>query len=227
MRRARRRGQPPQRRRPPDLRRRRPGRARGDARRDPDLRAPRALGPDLRGRVRAPSATQVRAHRAGHELGSRHARQPRLVHEAHAHPDRGRVPLRRRGGRAAVAHAERVLPAELLDRRELHPSRRIRAPPRRRRRPHHVGQRLPALRRLVPLQPRGAARVVRGRAGSRGPHDVRGERGRRSTASTSTGSTRSRRASGPTVAEIAEPLAAFPADSTCNAFDPDAIVRTW
>jgi predicted TIM-barrel fold metal-dependent hydrolase len=32
---------------------------------------------------------------------------------------------------------------------------------------------------------------------------------------------------GPTVAEIAEPLAAFPADSTCNAFDPDAIVRTW
>ena len=30
-----------------------------------------------------------------------------------------------------------------------------------------------------------------------------------------------------TVAEIAEPLAAFPPDSTCNAFDPDAIVRTW
>ena len=32
---------------------------------------------------------------------------------------------------------------------------------------------------------------------------------------------------GPTVAEIAQPLEAFPADSTCNAFDPDAIVRTW
>jgi predicted TIM-barrel fold metal-dependent hydrolase len=32
---------------------------------------------------------------------------------------------------------------------------------------------------------------------------------------------------GPTVAEIAEPLLEFPADSTCNAFDPDAIVRTW
>ena len=32
---------------------------------------------------------------------------------------------------------------------------------------------------------------------------------------------------GPTVSEIAEPLDAFPADSTCNAFDPDAIVRTW
>jgi hypothetical protein len=32
---------------------------------------------------------------------------------------------------------------------------------------------------------------------------------------------------GPTVAEIAEPLLEFPADSTCNAFDPHAIVRTW
>jgi predicted TIM-barrel fold metal-dependent hydrolase len=32
---------------------------------------------------------------------------------------------------------------------------------------------------------------------------------------------------GPTVAEIAEPLESFPLDSTCNAFDPDAIVRTW
>jgi predicted TIM-barrel fold metal-dependent hydrolase len=32
---------------------------------------------------------------------------------------------------------------------------------------------------------------------------------------------------GPTVAELAQPLTAFPEDSTCNAFDPDAIVRTW
>jgi predicted TIM-barrel fold metal-dependent hydrolase len=32
---------------------------------------------------------------------------------------------------------------------------------------------------------------------------------------------------GPAVDEIAEPLLAFPEDSTCNAFDPDAIVRTW
>jgi predicted TIM-barrel fold metal-dependent hydrolase len=32
---------------------------------------------------------------------------------------------------------------------------------------------------------------------------------------------------GPTVDEIAEPLAEFPPGSTCNAFDPDAIVRTW
>jgi hypothetical protein len=32
---------------------------------------------------------------------------------------------------------------------------------------------------------------------------------------------------GPTTEEIAVPLAAFPTDSTCNAFDPDAIVRTW
>jgi predicted TIM-barrel fold metal-dependent hydrolase len=32
---------------------------------------------------------------------------------------------------------------------------------------------------------------------------------------------------GPTVAEVAQPLAELPADSTCNAFDPDAIVRTW
>jgi predicted TIM-barrel fold metal-dependent hydrolase len=32
---------------------------------------------------------------------------------------------------------------------------------------------------------------------------------------------------GPTVDEITEPLDAFPEDSTCNAFDRDAIVRTW
>jgi predicted TIM-barrel fold metal-dependent hydrolase len=32
---------------------------------------------------------------------------------------------------------------------------------------------------------------------------------------------------GPTVDEIAQPLDAFPTDSTCNAFDPHAIVRTW
>ena len=61
---------------------------------------------DLRGRVRAPPAAEVRADRAGHELGTGHARQPRLVHEAHAHHDGGRVPLRRRRGRAAVAHAD-------------------------------------------------------------------------------------------------------------------------
>jgi predicted TIM-barrel fold metal-dependent hydrolase len=34
-------------------------------------------------------------------------------------------------------------------------------------------------------------------------------------------------AHGPTVDELEVPLAAFPPDSTCNAFDPDAIVRTW
>jgi predicted TIM-barrel fold metal-dependent hydrolase len=32
---------------------------------------------------------------------------------------------------------------------------------------------------------------------------------------------------GPLVEELAAPLAEFPADSTCNAFDPDAVVRTW
>ena len=227
MRRARRRGQPSQRRRPPDLRRRRPGRACGDAGRDPDLRAPRALGPDLRGSVRAPSATQVRADRARDELGSRHVGQPRLVHQTHAHTDGGGVPLRRRRGRAAVAHADRVLPAELLGRRELHPSRRIRAPSRRGRRPHHVGQRLPALRRLVSLQSRGIARVVR-----RTRRKPRSARCRATNAAQVYGFDLDRLDAiaarvGPTVAEIAEPLAAFPADSTCNTFDPDAIVRTW
>ena len=113
---------------------------------------------------------EVRADRAGHELGARHAAEPRLVRQAHAHRDRRGVTLRRRGGRQAQPHAERVLPAQLLHRGQLHPARRVRAPPRRRRRPHHVGQRLPAHRRLVPLQPRSAARVVRRRAGSRGPH---------------------------------------------------------
>ena len=127
----------------------------------------------------------------------------------------------------AVAHAERVLPAQLLDRRELPAPDRVRAAARRRRRPHHVGQRLPALRRLVPVQPRGAARRVRRRAGVRGPPDARATPRPTSTASTSTRSTRSRARVGPTVAEIAEPLVEFPADSTCNAFDPDAIVRTW
>ena len=32
---------------------------------------------------------------------------------------------------------------------------------------------------------------------------------------------------GPTVAAVAEPLAEGPADTTCNAFDPDAVVRAW
>jgi predicted TIM-barrel fold metal-dependent hydrolase len=32
---------------------------------------------------------------------------------------------------------------------------------------------------------------------------------------------------GPSVAEVQEPLTEFPADSTCNAFDLDAIVRSW
>jgi predicted TIM-barrel fold metal-dependent hydrolase len=32
---------------------------------------------------------------------------------------------------------------------------------------------------------------------------------------------------GPTVAEVAVPLREYPPDSTCNAFDPDAIVRAW
>ena len=50
---------------------------------------------------------------------------------------------------------------------------------------------------------------------------------RASTASISTRSTRSRHASARRSSEIAQPLDAFPADSTCNAFDPDAIVRTW
>ncbi|MDZ4825574.1 MAG: amidohydrolase family protein, partial [Actinomycetota bacterium] len=32
---------------------------------------------------------------------------------------------------------------------------------------------------------------------------------------------------GPTVEEIAQPLLTVPEDSSCNAFDPTAIVRTW
>jgi hypothetical protein len=32
---------------------------------------------------------------------------------------------------------------------------------------------------------------------------------------------------GPTVDEVAKPLESYPADSTCNAFDEDAIVRAW
>jgi hypothetical protein len=32
---------------------------------------------------------------------------------------------------------------------------------------------------------------------------------------------------GPTVDELKVPLASFPDDSTCNAFDLDAIVRAW
>jgi hypothetical protein len=32
---------------------------------------------------------------------------------------------------------------------------------------------------------------------------------------------------GPTVDQVAKPLASYPPDSTCNAFDEDAIVRAW
>ena len=61
--------------------------ARGDARRDPDLRAPRAVALIFAGVFERHPRPEVRAHRAGHELGAGHARQPRLVREAHAHHD--------------------------------------------------------------------------------------------------------------------------------------------
>ena len=60
-----------------------------------------------------------------------------------------------------VADAERVLRAQLLGRRELPALVGERAALRGRRRPHHVGRRLPALRGQLPVHDRGAARRVR------------------------------------------------------------------
>ncbi len=84
----------------------------------------------------------------------------------HRRRGRGRVLRRRREGH--VDDADRVLPAQLLGRRELPAPVGERAALRRRRRPHHVGRRLPALRGQLPLHDRGAARRVRRRAGRRG-----------------------------------------------------------
>jgi hypothetical protein len=87
-----------------------------------------------------------------------------------------------------------------------------------------VGQRLPAHRRLVPHS-REALRAVRRRTGARSPQHARRHRGAYGFDLGALDPIAAR--AGPTVSEIAEPLDAFPADSTCNAFDPDAIVRTW
>ena len=93
----------------------------------------------------------------------------------------------RRGDGAAVAEAERVLGPPVPRRVELHPPARGAAAPRGRRRPHHVGQRLPAPRGLLTRTPqRAPAPGVRRRAPRRGRGDGRRQRGRASTASTST-----------------------------------------
>ena len=125
------------------------------------VRAPRGVAPDLRRRARAAPEPARRAHRAGDGLDPARRRDARLVPPAHDARRRGRSGVLRRGRQGHVADAERVLPAQLLGRRELPAPVGERAALRGRRRPHHVGRRLPALRGQLPVHDRSAARRVR------------------------------------------------------------------
>ena len=93
-----------------------------------------------------------------------------------------RVPRELRLGDAhAVADAARVLPASVLGQLRSRRAHRAAAVAADRRRPHHVGVRLPALRREVSRRRRRAARVHRGNGRRRARRAVRPQRGRRCT----------------------------------------------
>ena len=166
-----------------------------------------------------------RAHRAGHELDPARHRHARLVPPPHDARRRGRGRVLRRGHQGHVADAERVLPAQLLGRRELPPAVGERAALRGRHRPHHVGRRLSALRGQLPVHDRSAARRVRAV-----PARPRRSRWSRPTRPRCTGSTSPALRAigdriGPTVGEVQVPLdpSDYPADSTCNAFDHEQV----
>ena len=122
---------------------------------------------DLRGRARTPPEPEDRAHRTGHVVDPAWHRHPRLVPPAHDARRRGRGRVLRRGRQGHVDDAERVLPTQLLGRCELPAPVGERVALRGRRRPHHVGRRLSALRGFVPVHDRGVARRVRALPGRR------------------------------------------------------------
>ncbi len=94
--------------------------------------------------------------------------------------------------------------------------------------PDHVGRRLPPLRGQLSVQPPGAAGRLRelrpGRDQTMVEVNAADRYGFDLDALRSIG-----RRIGPTVAEVATPLAVedYPADSTCNAFDPHQVLRSW
>ena len=106
----------------PDVRRTPTRGARRDAGRDPDLRAPRAVAPDLRGVFERHPRPQVRADRAGHELGAA-ARWPTSTGST----ERMRMPTAAEyhfGGEAVAKlplTPSEYFRAQLLGRRQLHP----------------------------------------------------------------------------------------------------------
>ena len=129
---------------------------------------------------------------------------------------------------ADVADADRVLPAQLLGRRELPAPVGERAALRGRHRSHHVGRRLSALRRQLPVHDRGAARRVRavpaGRDEAMVETNAAAVYGFDLAALREIGDR-----VGPTVAEVQVPLdpADYPTDSTCNAFDREQVIKAW
>ena len=202
---------------------RRTGRPRGVHGRDDLVLAPRPVAPDLRRRLPPPPGPAAGADRAGLRLDPRRARHAGLLPRA---PGRGgrrrldrRVQVRR--GRSPTRWA-RALARYWRDNcfvgaSFMRPPRGAAARPDRRRQ-DHVGQRLPARRGHVPVLPRGPAHRVRGRAARRGRAPWSAATRPASTASTSTPLDPIAAKVGPTVAEIAEPLARPPADATSPVF---------
>ena len=122
--------------------------------------APRAHAPHRRRCARTPPRHAVGVHRAGHRVGARRARRSSTTSST-AWRNAGRFAgagVGPRRGRAAVAEAQRVLGAAVPRRRELHPPARGADARRGRRRPHHVGQRLPAQRIEPAVLARGDTR---------------------------------------------------------------------
>ena len=125
--------------------------------------------------------------------------------------------------------AERVLGPPVPGRVELHPARRGRDAPRGRRRPDHVGERLPAPRGVLAVQPRAPAPRVRRRAAPTRSRRWSAATRRASTASTWTPwrrSSRADRADGGRGRRAAPGRVTFPDDALrCPAFALASMMR--
>ncbi len=145
---------------------------------------PHPLAPHLLRRDGTPPHAAVRVHRAGHGLDPRGADPPRLLPRAalrHVGRASGSQEAKFGGG---VVDQLSLSPSEYWARQchlgssfiRRHEVAHARG---RRRRPHHVGQRLPAPRGLLAVLAAAPPDGVRRRARGRGPDDGRGQRGRR------------------------------------------------
>ena len=187
--------------------------------------AQRAHQPHRRRRARASPRPAVRVHRAGHRVGARLPRPARLLLRPHA--QRRRLAGARvgpAGRREDVAEAERVLGAAVPHRRELHPPVGGADPRAGRRRPDHVGERLPAQGVEPPVLEGGDPAELRRRRPGRGADDA-GRATRPTLYGFDLDALRPLAAGiGPSVGEVARPLspADFPEGSQkCPAFsDP-------